>query len=132
MMTRWKTSRATSSRRADLLRQIYSALASPVSSPAARRHRLGSEPPLSSRLAGLLACGSSAPSPLPPPLLPRLAGLLACGSSAPSRLEPPLSSRLAGLLACGSSAPSRLEPPLSSRLAPSSLSSKDHVLGRQE
>src|SRR6266849_3869411 len=42
------------------------------------------------------------------PISPRLAGLLACGSSAPSRLEP-ISPRLAGLLACGSSAPSRLE-----------------------
>src|SRR5438552_17446514 len=68
--------------------------------------------PFQARLAGLVACGSSAPSRLglSEPFQARLAGLVACGSSAPSRLglSEPFHARLAGLVACGSSAPSRL------------------------
>src|SRR5204862_5207334 len=74
--------------------------------------RLGLSEPFPARLAGLVADGSSAPSRLglAEPFPARLAGLVAYGSSAPSRLglAEPFQARLAGFVACGSSAPSRL------------------------
>src|SRR6266852_4055788 len=111
--------------------QLIWLVASPLSSPAAPRQRLGSSAHLVGRLAALVACGSSAASRLLSSFgwsprrsrrlrllgsvsAPQLIWLVASPLSSPAAPRQRLGSsahlvgRLAALVACGSSAASRL------------------------